>query len=68
MDTIGIRLAEYPQLDRGSSATETSLAGNQPAYIRMIKRRYTRFCPGICPGIHVQHNRLQKWTRVLFSC
>ena len=60
-------LAELPLLDRGSSATKTSLAGNQPAYIRMIKRRYTRFCPGICPGIYVLHNCLQKWTEELFS-
>jgi hypothetical protein len=32
----------------------------------MIKRRYTRFCPGICPGIYELHNRLQKWTEELF--
>jgi hypothetical protein len=36
-----IRFTELPLLDRGSPAMKPSLAGIQPAYIRMIKRRYT---------------------------
>ncbi|MDD2736751.1 MAG: hypothetical protein PHF56_22690, partial [Desulfuromonadaceae bacterium] len=35
------KVTELPLLDRGRSAMKTSLAGIQPAYIRIIKRRNT---------------------------
>lgn len=57
-----IRFTELPILDRGSSAMKSSLAGTQPAYIRIIKRRYTGSVPAYALVYSELHNRLQKWT------
>jgi hypothetical protein len=62
-----IRLAELPFLDRGRSAMKTSLAGIQPAYIRIIKRRNTGSGPAYALEFMKQHSHLQKRIGKLYS-